>query len=83
MYERGFWKSGESRKAELDVLNSSEADEAQVDGIIEDDEDVEQASSETSSRYVRMARAACRDCEDCVWVPLGDGHEELVNCRRA
>ncbi len=54
MYERGFWKSGESRKAELDVLNSSEADEAQVDGIIEDDEDVEQASSETSSRYVRF-----------------------------
>ncbi|CAA7267658.1 unnamed protein product [Cyclocybe aegerita] len=66
VFERGFWKSGEERKAELEVLQTVEGGEL-TDGQIEDDdgeEDGRRKSSSTSSgsdlvrRYVRIIRCA-------------------------
>ncbi|KDR73471.1 hypothetical protein GALMADRAFT_71996 [Galerina marginata CBS 339.88] len=68
VYERGFWKSGEEKKAELEVLETVEGGQL-TDGTIEDDDgDVgphKSSSSSSSSgdndlirRYVRIARAA-------------------------
>jgi protein SMG6 len=37
IFERGFWKSGEEKKAELEVLEMTEG-KAFTDGTIEDDE---------------------------------------------
>ncbi|KAF5330656.1 hypothetical protein D9619_005946 [Psilocybe cf. subviscida] len=46
VYERGFWKSGEDRKPELEVLEASESTEL-TDGTIEDDDgDDSRGSSE-------------------------------------
>lgn len=60
VYERGFWKSGEERRAEMEVLDACEAREDLTDGIIEDEDegDVDPLSAETSKRWVRVARAA-------------------------
>ncbi|KAF8964027.1 hypothetical protein BDZ97DRAFT_1904591 [Flammula alnicola] len=62
VYERGFWKSGEDRKAELEVLETVEGGEL-TDGTIEDDDgdDGPNKSSSSSSsdlirRWVRIAR---------------------------
>ena len=71
VYERGFWKSGEEQKAELDVLQTVEGGEL-TDGTIEDDDGDEgphkgassgsSSSSSSSSglirRWVRIARCA-------------------------
>ena len=63
VYERGFWKSGEERRAEIEVLDESEAGEI-TDGHIEDDDDDEGESrssglgGEMGRRWVRIVRCA-------------------------
>ncbi|KIY51103.1 hypothetical protein FISHEDRAFT_57210 [Fistulina hepatica ATCC 64428] len=70
VYERGFWKSGEDRRPELEVLNQSEESE-EVDGQIEDDDDSGQGgasrghNSELRARWTRTARCAV-DLSKCV-----------------
>lgn len=60
VYERGFWKGGEERRAEMEILDSVEYKDGLTDGIIEDeDEDENQAEgSETNKRWVRIVRGA-------------------------
>ena len=61
VFERGFWKSGEERKAELEVLEMVEG-KALTDGTIEDDDGDEaktsssSLSSELVRRWVRIIR---------------------------
>jgi protein SMG6 len=64
VFERGFWKSGEERKAELEVLEMIEG-KALTDGTIEDDDDdggapktssLSGSGSELVSRWVRIIR---------------------------
>ena len=62
VFERGFWKSGEEKKAELEVLEMVEG-KALTDGTIEDDDgdDAPKTSlagsgSELVSRWVRIIR---------------------------
>ena len=65
VYERGFWKTGEERKPEIEVLDKCEAWET-TDGVIEDGEededDVERKNgegrrkSENERRWVRLFR---------------------------
>ena len=62
VFERGFWKSGEDKKAELEVLEMTEG-KALTDGTIEDDDgdDAPKSSlsgsgSELVSRWVRIIR---------------------------
>jgi protein SMG6 len=63
VFERGFWKSGEERKPEVELLDKSEAWEA-TDGIIEDGEDDEndlkneadKKKSDNERRWVRVLR---------------------------
>ena len=63
VFERGFWKSGEERKAELEVLQKSEGEQL-TDGMIEDDDGEEDGRRKPSStsdlvrRWVRIARSA-------------------------
>lgn len=61
VYDRGFWKSGEERLAEMEVLNHVEVIDGATDGIIEDDGDDEAAKAELSEngkRWVRIIRSA-------------------------
>ncbi|KII90159.1 hypothetical protein PLICRDRAFT_124089 [Plicaturopsis crispa FD-325 SS-3] len=64
VFKRGFWKSGDDRKIEMDVLDRGEADGSNMtDGVIEDDEDDGgPASSGTGKvngkRWVRIVRSA-------------------------
>ena len=61
VFERGFWKSGEDKKAELEVLEMTKG-KALTDGTIEDDDgDAPKSSlsgsgSELVSRWVRIIR---------------------------
>ena len=62
VFERGFWKSGDDKKAELEVLDMIEG-KALTDGTIEDDDgdDAPKTSSSGSgsdlfSRWVRVIR---------------------------
>ena len=63
VFERGFWKSGEERKAELEVLEMIEG-KALTDGTIEDDDgddggahnSLSGSGSELVSRWVRIIR---------------------------
>ncbi|KAF7322791.1 PINc domain-containing protein [Mycena chlorophos] len=66
VYQHGFWKSGEDKRAEMEVLDDSEAVEI-TDGHIEDDSDDEDADAKAKSsagdgelarRWVRVARCA-------------------------
>lgn len=62
VFERGYWKSGEEKSKEVEVLDASEGEEV-TDGIIEDDEDEGAASSggsggETGKRWTRIVRCA-------------------------
>jgi protein SMG6 len=56
VYERGFWKSGEDQKAELEVLDTVEGEELS-DGTIEDDDGDDaphkSSSSSRSSDFIR------------------------------
>lgn len=56
--ERGYWKSGEDRRVEMEVLDS--ADNVQLtDGIIEDEDDSQgEAQSPTTRRWMRLMRCA-------------------------
>ena len=59
VFERGYWKSGEERKAEMDVLSPIE--EYGEGGIENDDEGVEKKSGmrcELVRRWVRVVRCA-------------------------
>jgi protein SMG6 len=60
VYERGFWKNGEGRHAEMEVLDTIEIKDGQTDGIIEDESEAEGRAegSETSKRWIRIARSA-------------------------
>ncbi|KAH8117438.1 hypothetical protein DFH11DRAFT_1817087 [Phellopilus nigrolimitatus] len=60
VFERGFWKGGEERHAEMEVLDTGEDMEGLTDGIIEDEDETDGRldASETSRRWVRIARAA-------------------------
>ena len=65
VYERGFWKGGEERQAELEVLDTVEGGEL-TDGTIEDDDGDDgpgkasssNAGSDLVRRWVRIARCA-------------------------
>ncbi|KAF9264884.1 hypothetical protein L218DRAFT_998358 [Marasmius fiardii PR-910] len=56
VFERGYWKSGEDRQAEIEVLDDSEA-EPTDDGRIEDDSG-DETNSITKKRYIRIVRSA-------------------------
>ncbi|KAG7092251.1 hypothetical protein E1B28_008616 [Marasmius oreades] len=56
VYERGYWKSGEDRQVEIEVLDDEEA-EPTDDGRIEDGSEDEN-NSVTKKRYIRIARCA-------------------------
>lgn len=60
VFERGFWKGGEERHVEIEVLDSSEDKEGLTDGIIENEDEADGRgdAGETSKRWVRIARAA-------------------------
>ncbi|KAF7295122.1 PINc domain-containing protein [Mycena indigotica] len=66
VYQHGFWKSGEDKRAEMEVLDDAETIEI-TDGRIEDDSDGEEGSKsdsksagdgELARRWVRVARCA-------------------------
>jgi hypothetical protein len=63
VYQHGFWKTGEEKRAELEVLDDSEAVEI-TDGHIEDDDDDEGGDAakagdgELTRRWVRIVRCA-------------------------
>ncbi|PPR08027.1 hypothetical protein CVT24_010868 [Panaeolus cyanescens] len=60
VFERGFWKSGEERRAELEVLQAVEGTDL-TDGTIEDDddgqdEDSKKGMSDLTRRWIRIVR---------------------------
>ncbi|TFK42921.1 hypothetical protein BDQ12DRAFT_299349 [Crucibulum laeve] len=62
VFERGFWKSGEERRAELEVLEEGEGGEV-TDGQIEDDDGDDDSGADSSygsaglgRRWVRIVR---------------------------
>ena len=63
VFERGYWKGGEERKVELEILDMMEQGEAS-DGMIESDDDDDHrrrkvsASSDLVRRWIRIARSA-------------------------
>ncbi|KAJ7109155.1 hypothetical protein C8R44DRAFT_277493 [Mycena epipterygia] len=67
VYQQGFWKTGEDKRAEIEVLDDSEAVEI-TDGRIEDDDDEEgggggeggksAGDGELAKRWVRIVRCA-------------------------
>ncbi|KAJ6547339.1 hypothetical protein B0H19DRAFT_1075225 [Mycena capillaripes] len=64
VYQHGFWKTGEDKRAEIEVLDDSEAVEI-TDGHIEDDDEEEggegvksSGDGELARRWVRIVRCA-------------------------
>lgn len=60
VFERGYWKSGEDRRVEIEVLDIEEGGQL-TDGIIEDEDEDERGSglkNETMQRWTRIARTA-------------------------
>lgn len=64
VFERGYWKSGEERRVEVEILDVEEGGQL-TDGIIEDEDDDEDGHSrgeslrgETSKRWSRLVRCA-------------------------
>ncbi|EGN96009.1 hypothetical protein SERLA73DRAFT_112057 [Serpula lacrymans var. lacrymans S7.3] len=67
VFERGYWKAGEDRRAEIEVLDIEEGGQL-TDGIIEDGDDEEDGAGgtanstasvgDTSKRWVRVVRCA-------------------------
>jgi hypothetical protein len=51
VFERGFWKGADNRRAELEVLDKIEVVEA-TDGVIE--EDCDDILSEKACRWIRI-----------------------------
>jgi hypothetical protein len=63
VFERGYWKSGEERKAEMEVLSPVEEYGEGTDGRIEDDDDDESEKKSRMKcklvrRWVRIVRCA-------------------------
>ena len=58
VFERGYWKSGEEKRAENEVLEKSEGGDV-TDGQIEDDNDVDDSRSGdiVKKRWVRIVRS--------------------------
>ncbi|KAL0572625.1 hypothetical protein V5O48_009328 [Marasmius crinis-equi] len=56
VFERGYWKSGDDRQAEIEVLDETEVEEMD-DGRIEDDGEVE-SNLTMKKRYIRIVRSA-------------------------
>jgi hypothetical protein len=44
VFERGYWKSGEEKTKEVEVLDASKGEEV-TDGIVKDEDEDESASS--------------------------------------
>lgn len=60
VFERGYWKSGEDRRVEIEVLDTEEGNQL-TDGIIQDEDADERDSglkNETAQRWTRIARTA-------------------------
>lgn len=64
VFERGYWKSGEERRMEVEILDVEEGGQL-TDGIIEDEDDEEDGHfrgeslrGETSKRWNRLVRCA-------------------------
>lgn len=60
VFERGYWKSGEDRRVEIQVLDVEEGGQL-TDGIIEDEDEDERGNElkdETTQRWTRIARSA-------------------------
>lgn len=58
VFERGYWKSGEDQKPEMEILDEIEGIE-NSDGMIEDDDDEKDAPlSELERRWIRICRSA-------------------------
>lgn len=61
VFERGYWKSGEDRRAEMEVLDFEENVQL-MDGIIEDEDEDEEGQEEgqsvTAKRWTRLTRCA-------------------------
>ena len=60
VFERGYWKSGEDRRLEIEVLDIEEGGQL-TDGIIEDEDEDERGNelkNETAQRWTRIARCA-------------------------
>ncbi|KAG6909451.1 hypothetical protein DXG01_000436 [Tephrocybe rancida] len=65
VFERGYWKSGEERKAEIEVLEEEGGEGEKTDGHIEDDDEDESEGRRGSGggdvvakRWVRVVRSA-------------------------
>ncbi|KZP20887.1 hypothetical protein FIBSPDRAFT_861344 [Athelia psychrophila] len=64
VFERGYWKSGEEKSKEVEVLDASEDNEV-TDGIIEDEDDEDDNSpshggsgTEIAKRWIHIVRCA-------------------------
>jgi len=61
VFERGYWKSGEEKSKEVEVLDASEGGEV-TDGIIEDEDDEDDSShgsaTDLTKRWIRIVRCA-------------------------
>jgi hypothetical protein len=64
VFERGYWKSGDEKSKEVEVLDASEGEEV-TDGIIEDEDDEDEgvastggSGGETVKRWTRIVRCA-------------------------
>ncbi|KAF8448043.1 hypothetical protein L210DRAFT_3441767 [Boletus edulis BED1] len=60
VFERGYWKSGEDRRVEIEVLDTEEGDQL-TDGIIQDedaDERGNELKNDTARRWIRITRTA-------------------------
>ncbi|KAL5511564.1 hypothetical protein ACEPAH_4781 [Sanghuangporus vaninii] len=58
VFERGFWKGGEERHMEIEILDACEDKDSLTDGIIESEDEADREASGTSARWIRIARAA-------------------------
>lgn len=58
VFERGFWKGGEDRHMEIEILDAREDKDTLTDGIIESEDEADRDASGTSARWIRIARAA-------------------------
>ncbi|KAG6379155.1 hypothetical protein JVT61DRAFT_11595 [Boletus reticuloceps] len=60
VFECGYWKSGEDRRVEIEVLDTEEGDQL-TDGIIQDedaDERGNELKNDTARRWIRITRTA-------------------------
>lgn len=58
VWERGYWRSGEDRRPEMEILDAEEAEAAMEDGRIEDDEEAAVHQKADGQRWTRVVRSA-------------------------